>query len=201
VVSTVVEASMAAVVSVEEVVSAAVAPLTMELGVEAIAADLAVTAEDGVAIVVATVDAATAVGVEALGDTRGGAGVLASDSRPIGVGVMDTLITMDIRPIIPTIPMTGMKATTIPMTRPTLRKTMGMRVRLSAAVLHGRTDTRSRVRAAALARPLLTRLTSHQPETARRTSATHADPRPRGPQCRMLFVRCNACHPMRDIGR
>jgi hypothetical protein len=96
---------MAAVASMEEVVSAAVAALTMELRVEAIAADLAVTAEDGVAIVVATVDAATAVGV---GDTRGGAGVLTLASRPIGVGVMDTLIPMDIRLTIPTIPMTRM---------------------------------------------------------------------------------------------
>jgi hypothetical protein len=87
------------------------------------------------------------------------------------------------------------------MTRPILRKTMGTRVRLSAAVLQGRSNTRSRVRAAALVRPLVIRLTSHQPERARRTSATNADPRPRGPQCRVLFVRCNACHPMRAIGR
>jgi hypothetical protein len=100
--------SAAVVDSAVAVVSVAVAALTVELRVEAIAVDLAVTVEDGVAIVVASVDAATAVGVEAFGDTRGGAGVLASDSRPIGGGVMDTLIPMDIRLTIPTIPMTRM---------------------------------------------------------------------------------------------
>jgi hypothetical protein len=104
----VVEVSIAAVDSAVAVVSVAVAALTVELRLEAIAADLAVTVEDGVAIVVASADAATAVGAEAPGDTRGGAGVLASDSRPIGGGVMDTLIPMDIRLTIPTIPMTRM---------------------------------------------------------------------------------------------
>lgn len=86
------------------VASTVAAALPGEPGAEAIAADLAVTTEDGVAIAEATAGAATAVGAEAPGDgdTLGGAGVLTSASRPIGVGAMDTLMLMDIRLIIPT---------------------------------------------------------------------------------------------------
>lgn len=108
------------VASMEVVVSTAVAVYTVgvgsavaaalpgEPGAEAIAADPLATAEDGVAIAEATAGAATAVGAEAPGDgdTLGGAGVLTSASRPIGVGAMDTLMLMDIRLIIPTTLMT-----------------------------------------------------------------------------------------------
>jgi hypothetical protein len=104
VVSTAVAVYTVGVGSAVAVASTVAAALPGEPGAEAIAADLAVTTEDGVAIAEATAGAATAVGAEAPGDgdTLGGAGVLTSASRPIGVGAMDTLMLMDIRLIIPT---------------------------------------------------------------------------------------------------
>jgi hypothetical protein len=110
VVSVAVAVSTVAVGSAVAVASTVAVALTGEPGAEAIAADLAVTTEDGVAIAEATAGAAMAVGAEAPGDgdTLGGAGALSLASRPIGVGVMDTLIPMDIRLTMPTIPMTRM---------------------------------------------------------------------------------------------